>query len=222
MQKTRVVIVDDHPALREGLKTIINRETSFKVVGEAGTANDGIELIKDIIPDLAIVDISLPDKNGIALVREIKRDLPDIKILILSMHAKGEFIARAFKAGADGYLTKESATNKLVVGLKSIVEGNYYLDSQTSREIVDILKATQTRINASDDKYRSLTNREQEVLRLFAEGLSSKEIADQLNISHKTADNHHAHIMKKLKLRNIAELIRYAAKIGLIDVDAWV
>jgi DNA-binding NarL/FixJ family response regulator len=220
--KKTLVIIDDHPLFREGLKTIVAREHGFEVAGEAGTAREGLRLASKIRPDLILVDISLPDQSGIELTREIRHLLPETRIMIVSMHSKIDYIAEAFRAGAVGYMTKESASERLLQALRCVSKGEHFLDSSVSHQVVQRLKEFPEKgTKITDAAYGSLTPREQEVMRLLAEGLSPKEVAEKLFISPKTAENHRCSIMGKLGISNTHELIRYATRLGLIDVDLW-
>jgi DNA-binding NarL/FixJ family response regulator len=221
-EQKNIIIIDDHPLFREGLKTIISRDDRFKVVGEAGSGHEGFEMVKRLKPDLVVIDISLPDQSGIQLARDLRERLSEIKILIVSMHSKIDYIAEAFQAGATGYVVKESASERLLQGLKSVAKGDYYLDSSVSHAVVEnLMKSPLKAAKITDADYATLTPREQEVMRLLAEGLSSKAVAEKLFISPKTVENHRANIMNKLGLHSTIELVRYAAKLGLIDVDLW-
>ena len=221
-EQKNIIIIDDHPLFREGLKTIISRDNRFKVVGEAGSGHEGFEMVKRLKPDLVVIDISLPDQSGIQLARDLRERLSEIKILIVSMHSKIDYIAEAFQAGATGYVVKESASERLLQGLKSVAKGDYYLDSSVSHAVVEnLMKSPLKAAKITDADYATLTPREQEVMRFLAEGLSSKAVAEKLFISPKTVENHRANIMNKLGLHSTIELVRYAAKLGLIDVDLW-
>ena len=222
VEKISMMIVDDHPLFREGLKTIIGRDKRYEIVGEAGSGQQALEKAAKFTPDLMMVDLSLPDMSGIQLTRKILEKLPQIKIIIVTMHSKVDYMAEAFQAGATGFVVKESAAEGLLKGIETVLKGDYFLDSAVSTQVVETLKklpGKETKIN--DAAYGTLTAREQEILRLLAEGLSSREIAQKLFISPKTVENHRTNIMNKLGLHSSIELVRYAAKLGLIDVDLW-
>jgi len=221
-EKTSILIIDDHPLFREGLKAIIGRDARFEVIGEAGTAGEGLRMAKKLKPELVLLDISLPDQNGIQVTRDIRRLLPDTRVLIVSMHTKIDYIAEAFQAGATGYVVKESAAERLLKGLEYVLRGEYFLDSSVSQQVVKKLMASPSKDEKiSDAGYGTLSPREQEVMRFLAEGLSRTTIAEKLFISPKTVENHRTNIMNKLGLHSNMDLIRYSAKLGLIDVDLW-
>ncbi len=220
--KKTILIVDDHPLFREGLKSLIARNPTFAVVGEAGKASEALSMAAALHPDLAIVDISLPDRSGIELTREISAIHPTTRVLIVSMHAKIDTITEAFRAGAAGYVVKDSAAEKVVEGLDAVSRGEYFLDSSLSQSVVKrLVTFPEKAARITDRGYNTLTSREQEVMRLLAEGLTPREIGARLFISTKTVENHRFSIMNKLDLHSSIELVRYAARLGLIDVDRW-
>jgi DNA-binding NarL/FixJ family response regulator len=222
VKKKSVLVVDDHPLIREGLKVIIGRSSKFEVVGEAGAAAEGFRMAGELKPDLVLLDISLPDESGIELTRRIKSALPEVHILIVSMHSKIDYIIEAFKAGASGYMVKESAAERLLTALESVATGEHYLDSPVSNSVIErLINSPEKDTQITNGAYASLTPREQEIMGLLAKDLSVKKIADTLFISPKTVENHRNNIMKKLGLHSSIELVRYAARLGLIDVDEW-
>jgi len=194
----------------------------YEVIGEAGTAGKGLQLAKKIEPDLTLVDISLPDKSGFDLIRDLLKLSATTRILVLSMHSKVDYIVKAFQAGANGYLTKESASDMLIKGIEHTLKGDYFLDTSVSQQVVKKLAELPDKTPiAIVEGYDSLTPREQEVMVLVAGGMSSQEIADELIISPKTVENHRSRIMRKLNVSNVIDLARHAAKLGLIDLDLW-
>lgn len=220
-KKKTIIIIDDHPLLREGLKAVIGRDKRYEVIGETGLGREGLKLIKRLKPDIVLIDISLPDMNGIDLLYQIRKKFPETKIMIVSMHSKIDYITESFKAGALGYLVKESAATSLIKGLDSVSQGEYFLDSSISKEVVKRLIEAPSIRKINDSGYNSLTPREQQILRLLAEGYSNSEIAKILSISRKTVENHRANIMNKLNLHSLMDLVKYAVKLGLIDIDLW-
>ena len=221
-KRKTVLIVDDHPLFREGLKSLLARHSSFEVIGEAGNGNDGLKKAKKLMPDLVVMDISLPDQSGIEVTGKIRSLLPETRVIVLSMHTKIDYITEAFRQGATGYVVKESATEKLMECLEIVSKGEYFVDSSLSHRVVkSLLESDEKERKITDDGYNTLTPREQQVMRLLAEGHSTKQIAEKLFISAKTVENHRSNIMSKLEVHTIMELVRYAARLGLIDVDLW-
>lgn len=220
---TRVLIADDHALMRDGLRTILERTTHFQVAAQAANAQDAMRQIQAHPPDIALVDISLPGKSGIELTRWIRKNHPQVKVLIVTMNSRVEYLAEAFRAGAQGYIVKESASDQLIKGMQAVLQNRIFVDSAASPEIVRTLAADSTAPRPADASpaYATLTPREQEILRLLAQGLSAKEAAAQLYISPKTVENHRTNIMRKLDIHTTMELIRYAARIGLIDLTEW-
>lgn len=207
---------------REGLKSIIAQNPELEVIGETGEGKAALKMAKNLQPDLVLMDISLPDMSGIDLSSAIKRILPETRILMISMHAKIDYITAAFQAGAKGYVVKDAPSGKILQAVELVSRGEYFLDASVARQVVERLAGLPgNQIKIADAAYESLTRREQEILRLIAEGQSSKEIADRLSISPKTVENHRTNIMAKLDLHSTMEMVRYAAKLGLIDLDHW-
>jgi len=215
----RIVIVDDHTLFRKGLKAIIGTDNGFEVIGEAGNAADGLLLAGETKPDIMIIDITLPDKDGIKLTREVRLNFPEIKIMIVSMHSKTDYIVEAFRSGALSYIVKDSATENLISGLHSVSEGVHYIDNSIAKEVIFGLQDADFKKKKKEDAYECLTNREQQVFRLLVEGALVKEIAEKLFISPKTVENHRGNIMKKLNIHSTVELIRYAVDVGLIELN---
>jgi DNA-binding NarL/FixJ family response regulator len=222
MARHTILIVDDHALFREGLKAIIGRNPSLEVVGEAGSAAEALQMARALRPDLVLVDISLPDQSGIDLSRRLRQLLPETHLMIVSMHSKADYIVKAFQVGATGYIVKDSAPERLLQGIEMVVKGEYFMDSSVAQQVVEKLSGLDAHPKPlSDSGYDALTPREQEVLVMLAEGLSLKEVGERLFISPKTVENHRTRIMRKLGVRTSFELIRYAARIGLIDIDTW-
>jgi DNA-binding NarL/FixJ family response regulator len=219
VSKKRIVIVDDHTLFRKGLKAIIGNDNGFEVTGEAGNAADGLVLAGEAKPDIMIIDITLPDKDGIKLTREIRRDFPEIKVMIVSMHSKTDYIVEAFRSGALSYIVKDSATENLISGLHSVSKGVHYIDNSIAKEVIFGLQDADYEKKKKEDAYGCLTNREQQVYRLLVEGALVKEIAGKLFISPKTVENHRGNIMKKLDIHTTVELIRYAVDVGLVEMN---
>lgn len=222
MEKKRVLIVDDHPLFRDGLKSLVERSANYETVGEAGSGAEAVSLALALKPDLVTMDISLPDMSGIDVVREIMKAGPSIRILMLSMYPKFDYVAEAFKAGARGYVVKEATSARLIQAFDTLCRDEFFLDGQVSQDIVaKLIAGSAKEAVIQDDRYGLLTRREQQVLRLVAEGVTSREIAARINLTPKTVENHRANLMKKLDIHSKMELVKYAAKLGLIDLDSW-
>ena len=221
-EKKTILIVDDHPFFREGVKSLLAKQSTYEVVGEAGNGKKGFRKAKELRPDLVIMDIGLPDISGIEVTRKIRELLPETRVVILSMHLKIDYIIKAFRAGATGYITKESATGRLLECLDSVSKGEYFMDPSLAHEVVaNLMKSEEEQARSADAGYASLTRREREIMCLLADGLPTKEIAEKLFISRKTVENHRSNILSKLDLHSTVELVRYAARYGLIDVSSW-
>ncbi|MCU0559467.1 MAG: response regulator transcription factor [Desulfobacterales bacterium] len=217
-----ILIVDDHALFREGLKAIISRNPAYEVVGEAGRGDEALQLAAALRPKLVLVDISLPDQTGIELTRQLRKRLPQTRVMMVTMHSKVDYIVKAFQAGATGFVTKESAAERLLQAIEFVLRGEYFMDSAMSQKVVQKLAGLNVAPRSTrDPDYESLTVREQEILALLAEGQSLRTIGERLFISPKTVENHRTSIMRKLGVHSSFELIRYAAKVGIIDIDRW-
>ncbi len=220
--KKTVLLVDDHALFREGLKGIIGRNPAYEVVGETGRSDSAVALARAMRPDLVLIDISLPDGSGIELVALLRKALPKTAVMMVTMHSKADYIVAAFKAGATGFVTKSSAPERLLQAMDVVLKGEHFLDSAVSQSVMQKLTGigpgTKPVIASG---YEALTAREQEVFALLADGQSLKHIAARLCISAKTVENHRTSIMRKLDLHSTVELIRTAARLGVIDLDLW-
>jgi len=213
----KIVLIDDHDTFRAGVRQLIEKFSDFEVAGEGADARQGEEAVRTIKPDIAVIDLSLPDKSGIQLTRILKGAVPETRIIIVSMHSKIDYILGALRAGAIGYIVKESVSDCLHNALEAALQDEYYLDSALSREIaIRLLEAAESS-DLSDSTYGNLTAREQEIFRLLAQGVAVADIANKLCISAKTVTNHRANILSKLDLHSTVDLVRYAAKLGLLE-----
>jgi DNA-binding NarL/FixJ family response regulator len=216
----RILIIDDHPLYRDGLKARLSARPDFNVVGEAGTSAEGLRMVQTHSPDLAVIDISLPDGSGIELTREARAARPGMTVLIVSMHAKLDFIAAAFQAGASGYMSKESGGEGILQAIETVLSGGQYLDGSLSPSVLRRLNDISGRkAKTVDASYGSLSPREQQIMRLLAEGLTAEEIAAKLFVSRKTVLNHRYAIMTKLGIKSPMAFVRHAARLGLIDIE---
>ncbi|MBZ5513929.1 MAG: response regulator transcription factor [Acidobacteriia bacterium] len=206
----RIILADDHQIVRQGIKSLLQQE-GFNVVGEAADGYEAIRLAKELHPDVAVLDLGMPLINGTNAAREILRELPRMKVILLTMHTEEQYVLDALQAGVTGYVVKTEAASDLVRALKEVCAGATYLSSKISRAIV---RAYLERRTGAPDP---LTPREREVLQLIAEGKTTKEIASVLEISVKTADSHRTNIMSKLGTHGIAGLVRYAIRRGWIE-----
>ena len=210
MSSYRIVLADDHVLLRQGLKRIIDEMAGMEVIGEADDGLKLLSLLKKVTPHMVVLDISMPNLRGLEAIHEIKNVYPDIKILMLTMHKEKEYIHQAVSAGADGYLLKEDADKELFSAIEKIRMGKMYLSPILSEDLAGEWAGVRRGERMPSLEFEPLTTREREVIKLIAEGKSSKEVADLLFISARTVERHRANIMSKLKLKNTADMVKYA------------
>jgi DNA-binding NarL/FixJ family response regulator len=213
MKPIRVLIADDHTLVRESLVAVIERSGECTVVAQAADGVEALEQASALRPDVAIIDISMPRLSGVEVVRRLTAELPSTRILVLTMHEEEEYVLHMVRAGAAGYLVKDSATEELLAAVRNLHAGRGHFGPNAAQVLAEQVMHPEREIT---DPYGDLTAREREVFHLMAEGLTTKEIARRLDISTKTAENHRGHVLAKLDLRNSAELVRYAAKKGLL------
>jgi two-component system response regulator NreC len=214
--KLRILLADDHTLLRQGLRKILQERSDWEVVAEAGDGREAVRQTLAVQPDIAILDIGMPLLNGIDATRQIVRRLPDIHVLILSMHANEAYIIQALKAGAKGYLLKDSADTDLIRGVVAVASGKSFFSPAVAKVMLDDYVRHLTEKGLAD-RFDSLSEREREIFQLVAEGHSNKEIAELLSVSPTTIETHRAHIFQKLDVHNTAELVLYAVRRGVIS-----
>jgi DNA-binding NarL/FixJ family response regulator len=221
-EERHIVIIDGQPICTEGIKKILRIRNPFLSVWQAGTSGEGLQLVTKYKPDLVVMEIWLQDQNTLRLIRDLKSISPESNILVFSMYREFSMITEAFQAGATGYLFKDADVAAFLRGVETVLRGIHYLDGSISPDLTtSIDNSTSPRRRNANPAGRYLTIREEEVLRHLAEGMPRKEIANILFISPKTVENHISKIMKKLSVRNTTELIRWAARFGVIDLNEW-
>lgn len=207
----RAILADDHAVVRQGFRALLERE-DVEVVGEAGDGREAVRLAEKLLPDVAVLDVGMPILNGIDAAREIARTVPRVRTVLLTMYTHEPYVVAALRAGARGYLHKSSAAAALVEAVKTVLAGQVYLGPDVSSVVVDAL------LEGDEATTDPLTPRERQVLQLVAEGKTSKEVAAVLGMSVKTADTHRARLMRKLDIHDIATLVRYAIRSGIVQV----
>ncbi|MDO8302096.1 MAG: response regulator transcription factor [Sedimentisphaerales bacterium] len=214
---TKILLADDHKIIRDGLRALIEKEPNMDVVAEACDGRTAVRLAKEYMPHIIIIDIAMPDLNGIEATRQILNETPGAKIIALSMHSDSRFVMRMLESGASGYLLKDSAFEELSMAIKTVQSGKTYLSPAISGVVVeDAMRHSSQKV--SRDKIE-LTPREREVLQLLAEGRTTKRIASQLNVSVKTVETHRLKVMEKLDIHSVAELTKYAVREGLTSLE---
>lgn len=216
--KHRVILADDHKLFIEGIAGMLSSTESIEIIGKANTGKDALQMTLDMRPDLLILDITMPEMYGIEVTEKIKAELPDVKVLILSMHLDLRMIIRVLQAGADAYTLKDSEPCELITAVKNVLAGKMYLSSKVIKLLVRDYIGKQS-IPVSPEQLKDLSARERQVLKLISESKSMKDISEELCISRSTADTHKANIMRKLGCDNTNELIRFAMREGFIDLD---
>ncbi|HLK49504.1 MAG TPA: response regulator transcription factor [Bryobacteraceae bacterium] len=216
MSLVRILIVDDHPFLRTGLRHVLEEHSEFQIVGEASDGWEGVRLAEKERPDVAILDIGMPNLNGIDAAQHIRESAPGTSIIMLSVHSDESYVLRALKAGARAYLLKQSAEADLIAAVKAVSQGKSFFSPAVSQMLLDDYMR-QLRERDVEDTYELLTMREREILQLVAEGKSNKEIANVLHLSPYTVETHRANLMEKLNLHSVPELILYAVRKGVIS-----
>lgn len=208
--RKRIVLVDDHPIMRHGLAQLISSEPGLEICGEAGSAAEGLQAVEKCRPDLVIVDLTLPDKHGLEFIKDLHALFPGTRVLVLSMHDESLYAERALRAGARGYLMKETAADHVVKAARRVLEGGIYLSERMAGSLLETIAGQR---KASDQSLLDrLTDRELEVLQLIGQGRPTRHIAEQLHVSARTVDAHRAHIKEKLQLTDGAALVRYAVR----------
>ena len=216
-QSITVFLADDHTIVRQGLAKLLEAEPNIKVVGEAQDGREAVNKVQKLNPDIVIMDIAMPLLNGIEATRQIKKLLPQTRIIILSMHSHDRYISELINLGASGYLLKDATGGEIIKAVSAAMKGDIYLSPSISRRVVEdylSLKKTSSR----EDLYAKLSNREREVFQMIAEGHSTRKISDILYVSPSTVKTHRANIMEKLQLDNISQLIQFAIRLGIVDV----
>jgi two-component system response regulator NreC len=210
--KLRIFLADDHAVLRDGLKALVNAQADMEVVGEADNGRTAWLKVKELLPDVVVMDVSMPELNGVQATEILKRECPDVKVLALTAYKDKAYLDQLLKVGALGYVLKMSAAKELIEALRMVAAGNVYVDQEMTEKITEGYVRTQFLRGVT--RQRDLTSREEQVIRLIAQGYSNKEIANQLEISVKTVESHKTNVMEKLELKSRTEIVRYAVRQG--------
>jgi DNA-binding NarL/FixJ family response regulator len=216
MTVTRVLLADDHSLVCAGIRTLVERIPNVEVVGEVRSGREALEMVKTRLPNLVLMDIAMAELGGLEALPRITKDFPGVKVIILSAHPNEEYVIRALRDGAVGYLLKDAATEELQLAIDSVTQGKIYLSPSISRTVIDSYLA---RVNEAISPLEQLTPRQREILQLIAEGNNTKEIACKLNVSVKTIESHRLQLMERLNIHDIPGLVRYAIRSGLISAE---
>ena len=216
----RIIIADDHKIMREGLSALISNEMGMEVIGEAEDGQSAVRMARKLTPDVIVMDIGMPELNGIECTRQVLSENPDIRVLVLSMHSDRRFVTEMLRAGASGYLVKDSAFDELIRAVRTVANGRSYLSAEIADSVINnFVRRPPDAVDDESSAFSVLTTREREVLQLLAEGKTTKEIAAALFVSVKTIETHRRNIMKKLDLHSVAELTKYAVREGLTMLE---
>jgi two-component system, NarL family, response regulator NreC len=215
MRKIRILLADDHQLMRSGVRLMLEREPDISVVGEASDGREAVSLVKTLKPEVVVMDIGMPNLNGIEAAYQMTQENPELAIVIVSMHSDESYVLRALKAGARGYLLKDSAEADLIKAVHVVYAGKSFFSPSVSKVLLDDY-VRKLRRSGTEDAYDLLTPREREILQLIAEGKSNKDVANLLNLSVYTVESHRSNLMEKLNLRGLPELILYAVRRGII------
>jgi DNA-binding NarL/FixJ family response regulator len=215
MKRTRVLLAEDHHLVRAGIRSILEDMPGLEVVAEASDGPEALKLVALRAPDIVLLDIALPGMNGLDAAARIARDHPRVRVVILSMHANEEYVSQALRAGAVGYLLKDATVPELGLAIAAVQRGETYLSPAVSRRVIE----GYVRQSQADGPLEGLTPRQRDVLRLIAEGRSTRDIAKALGVGIKTVETHRAHLMERLDIRDVAGLVRYAIRTGLVKPD---
>ena len=218
MGKIKVLIADDHTILRQGIKALLDNQAEIEVIGEAKDGREALTLIERLLPDVILMDIAMPGLNGLEATRRIKKKFPKIKVLVLTMYTNEEYVFQILNAGANGYLVKETAFQDLISAIRAVYRDEAFMSPSISKKVIN--RYTQRVRETNNTTGDILTTREREILQLIAEGSSSKKIAEALFISPKTVETHRTHIMDKLNIHNRTDLVKYAIRTGIVDIDS--
>lgn len=214
MKSISVLIADDHALVRAGIRALLEKIEGITVVGEAGKGSEALELVSQLNPNLLLLDLTMPDGGGFEVLDHVTKQFPDIRVIVLTVHEAGEYAMRALREGAAGFLPKSAASTELELAIQTVIRGEVYISPETSRKtLLDYRKGTKR------DLLATLSPRQREVLRLIAEGRTTKQIAQVLEISVKTVETHRSQLMERLNIHDVAGLVRYAIIVGLIDVE---
>jgi DNA-binding NarL/FixJ family response regulator len=208
--KTRVVVIDDHPMIRRGLTGLINEEPNLSVCGQAGTSREALELIAALKPNLAIIDISLDERDGIELIKEVRALHPETQLLVLSMHDEAIYAERALRAGASGYVMKAEAAGTVMAAIRRVLSGKIYISEKITEQLLERVTSRRKDVRTLASPVELLSDRELQIFRLLGDGARVREIASQLFISIKTVESHRVNIKEKLNVQTSAQLLRYA------------